>query len=199
MALQFQIYDFLEDHENEEIEDESEEEGDNNMVYIIHTFGRTEDGKSVYMKIKNYTPYFYIKLPESWTFNMAKMKMKRMYSYLCEGNFVWHSYAKHLIAIKVVEKMSPEGFDNGKKYLFAQLIFNNSKAMKSFRYKFETTKIKIHLDSRSAKEYLFSISEFDDKEDKNLGNALNFIKQRWIANNYEVRDKDIDDAVQLFK
>lgn len=37
------------------------------------------------------------------------------------------------------------------------------------------------------------------KEDKNLGNALNFIKQRWIANNYEVRDKDIDDAVQLFK
>ncbi len=37
------------------------------------------------------------------------------------------------------------------------------------------------------------------KEDKNLGNALNFIKQRWIANNYKVRDKDIDDAVQLFK
>ncbi len=37
------------------------------------------------------------------------------------------------------------------------------------------------------------------KEDKNLGNALNFIKQRWIANNYEVRDKDVDDAVQLFK
>ena len=37
------------------------------------------------------------------------------------------------------------------------------------------------------------------KEDENLGNALNFIKQRWIANNYEVRDKDIDDAVQLFK
>ena len=37
------------------------------------------------------------------------------------------------------------------------------------------------------------------KEDKNLGNALNFIKQRWIANNYQIRDKDIDDAVQLFK
>jgi tRNA nucleotidyltransferase/poly(A) polymerase len=37
------------------------------------------------------------------------------------------------------------------------------------------------------------------KEDKDLGNALNFIKQRWLANNYEVRDKDVDDAVQLFK
>jgi len=37
------------------------------------------------------------------------------------------------------------------------------------------------------------------KDDKNLGNALNFIKQRWIANNFQIRDKDIDDAVQLFK
>ena len=37
------------------------------------------------------------------------------------------------------------------------------------------------------------------KDDKNLGNALNFIKQRWIANNFHIRDKDIDDAVQLFK
>ena len=37
------------------------------------------------------------------------------------------------------------------------------------------------------------------KDDKNLGSALNFIKQRWIANNFQVMDKDIDDAVQLFK
>ena len=37
------------------------------------------------------------------------------------------------------------------------------------------------------------------KDDKNLGNALNFIKQRWIANNFQIKDKDIDDAVQLFK
>ena len=81
---------------------------------------------------------------------MAKMKMKRLYTYLGESNFVWQSYAKHLIAIKVVEKMSPEGFDNGKKYLFAQLIFNNSKAMKSFRYKFEADKMKIYLDKKNS-------------------------------------------------
>ena len=37
------------------------------------------------------------------------------------------------------------------------------------------------------------------KEDANLGNAINFLKQRWVANNYEIRDKDIDDAIQLFK
>ena len=37
------------------------------------------------------------------------------------------------------------------------------------------------------------------KEDKNIGYALNFIKQRWLANNYQISDKDVDDAVQLFK
>jgi DNA polymerase elongation subunit (family B) len=173
MALEFQIYDFIEDHENEEIEEDSDEgEYGDNMVYIIHTFGRTMDGKSVYMKIKNYTPYFYIKLPEKWSMSMAKTKMKRLYNYLSEGNLVWQSYAKHLIAIKVVEKMSPEGFTNGKKYLFGQLIFNNAKAMKSFRYKFETEKMKIYLDSKSPKEYYYNISEFDDKADKELGKTF---------------------------
>lgn len=37
------------------------------------------------------------------------------------------------------------------------------------------------------------------KEDKNLGDAINFLKNRWMANNYEIRDKDIEDAIQLFK
>ena len=174
MTLEFQIYDFIEDHENEEIDDDSDEDNDNtnNMVYIIHTFGRTMEGESVYMKIKNYTPYFFIKLPEKWSLNMAKMKMKRLYTYFSEGNFVWQSYSKHIIAIKVVEKMCPEGFDNGKKYLFAQLIFNNYKAMKSFRYKFETDKMKISLDKNSQKQYFYNIYEFDEKEDKELGKTF---------------------------
>ena len=37
------------------------------------------------------------------------------------------------------------------------------------------------------------------KEDKNLGNALKFLEQRWLANNYEIREKDINDAIKLFK
>ena len=37
------------------------------------------------------------------------------------------------------------------------------------------------------------------KEDQNLGNAINFLKNRWMANNYEIRDKDIEDAIKLFK
>ena len=37
------------------------------------------------------------------------------------------------------------------------------------------------------------------KEGEKLGNALNFLKKRWLANSYEIREKDIDDATKLFK
>ena len=36
-------------------------------------------------------------------------------------------------------------------------------------------------------------------KDQNLGNAISFLKKRWLANNYVIRDRDIDDAIQLFK
>jgi len=195
MTLEFQIYDFLEDHENEEEEDSDSEEGGENMVYIIHAFGRTIDDKSVYMKIKNYTPYFFIKLPEKWSLTSAKTKMKRLYNYLSDGKFVWKSHADHLKGIKVVEKMSPEGFDNGKKYLFAQLIFDNYKSMKAFRYKFESTKIKIQLNSNSKKdwkEYFYSISEFKEKEDKELGKTFNINgEERGSTHKIKINSKPI--------
>jgi hypothetical protein len=167
MALEFQIYDFLEDHEEENESSSSDEENSGGQVYIIHTFGRTEDGKSVYMKVRNYTPYFYIKLPERWSYNNAKKKVKKMREYFESSNFVSKSYSKHLITIKIVEKMSPEGFNNGKKFLFAQLIFNNYKAMKSFRYKFETKKI-----SFNKKNYFYEIKSYDAKEHEEYPNKL---------------------------
>ena len=60
-TIQFQIYDYME--ADETVETDSEEEGLGK--YIIHVFGRTEDSKSVYAKIINYKPYFYILLPDA--------------------------------------------------------------------------------------------------------------------------------------
>lgn len=148
MPYEFQLYDWMEDHETEEVDsddEESEEEKDKNLHYIIHTFGRTMDGKSVYMKIVNYTPYFYIKLPEKWKKSEAKGKINQIFNYLTSNmnKKVWKKFRSCLINMDVVEKMTPEGFTNGKKFLFGRLIFNNSYAMKKFRYLFEQSKIYI--------------------------------------------------------
>ena len=61
--LEFQIYDWMEDTDN--INEESDSENNMPGKYIIHVFGRCEDGKSIYAKVINYTPYFYILLPDN--------------------------------------------------------------------------------------------------------------------------------------
>ena len=72
--IEFQIYDWQEDHEFDEEDDDDDSDKNSNDIgsYIIHTFGRTLEGKSVYMRVINYTPHFYIKLPLNWTKADAK-------------------------------------------------------------------------------------------------------------------------------
>ena len=62
--IEFQLYDWLESHDNIKDED-GDYDGEEDMPgeFIIHSFGRCDDGKSVYAKITNFTPYFYILLP----------------------------------------------------------------------------------------------------------------------------------------
>jgi hypothetical protein len=62
MSIEFQIYDWVEDHEVLNFDDTPDE--DQVGEYIIHLFGRCMDGKSVYAKVLGYTPYFYILLPK---------------------------------------------------------------------------------------------------------------------------------------
>lgn len=146
--IEFQIYDWQEDHEyDEDDEDEDSSEQLSNEVgsYIIHTFGRTLEGNSVYMRVLNYTPHFYIKLPLIWTLSEANNNVKKMLSFLCSDSNkkVWKKFRNSLIDMDVVERMAAEGFTNGKKFLFARLIFNNMIAMKKFKFMFEETELYI--------------------------------------------------------
>jgi DNA polymerase elongation subunit (family B) len=156
--IEFQIYDWQEDHEyddDEDDEDSSEKLSSDVGSYIIHTFGRTLDGKSVYMRIINYTPHFYIKLPLIWSNAEANNNVKKMYSYLSSdlNKKVWNKYRACLIDIDVVEKMEADGFTNGKKFLFGRLIFNNMVAMKKFKFMFEESTIYIPGITKSAIQF----------------------------------------------
>jgi DNA polymerase delta subunit 1 len=137
MTLEFQIYDFVEDHEIVDMDTEEEHKplGD----YIIHVFGRTEEGKSVYAKVTGFTPYFYIGLPEAWEKLSSKeisKKLDIMKAWLLgkDNRKVWSRYKETLIDIELVKRKKAEGFTNGKQFNFARLVFNNSIGMKKFSY-----------------------------------------------------------------
>lgn len=133
--LEFQIYDFREENIFPQSNDSDSEDENALPKYVIHTFGKTMDGKSVYCKVTDYTPYFFVELPEDWDKKKAKKNIKHMKNYLTSkyNNKVYpRKYKDGLIDIKLVEKLKPQGFTNGKKFLFALLVFNNEISRKKF-------------------------------------------------------------------
>ena len=142
-SLEFQIYDWSEDHYVDRTDDESGSDTDKKLgEYIIHIFGRTADGKSVYGKILNFTPYFYIELPNEWyglDEYKTKKKIEGLKDYLV-GNFnkkIWGKFKPTLLKIDLVKAKKADGFTNDREFKFARLVFNNSDGMKKFRVFFE--------------------------------------------------------------
>ena len=94
-------------------------------VYIIRAFGRTLDDKSVYVKIINYTPHFYVEIPQRF----SDQHIERLVEEAKNKNSF---YKHHLLSYDIVSRCKFRGFTNDKKFKFLRLIFNNSKAMQSF-------------------------------------------------------------------
>ena len=127
--MEFQIYDYMEDHEVlDESDDESSENSENILPsFIIHIFGRTLDDKSVYCRLKNFTPHFFIKLPSKWSKSEAKSKTKLMFKWFksFQNKKVWKKFREGLVSIDVVTRKEAIGFTNDKDFNFARLVFNN--------------------------------------------------------------------------
>jgi DNA polymerase elongation subunit (family B) len=142
MTKEFQIIDFCEDHE---IEDDEDDEGNCEAIekYIIHIFGRTLEGQSVYLKVQDFHPYFYVKLPRVIKNQEGKSFIKKMSSFLREEKRIWYKYRGGLLKVLLKEEIDADGFTNNKKSLFAKLVFNSLKAMRQFKMFFEKNLIKI--------------------------------------------------------
>ena len=109
-TIEFQIYDYMET--NETVDDE-EDVG----RYIIHTFGRTSEGKSVYCKVTNYLPYFYILLPDRLQkkseFELNQI-CEKLYIYMIskDNKKVFSKFKQTLKKITIVKLKRSEGFTN---------------------------------------------------------------------------------------
>ena len=137
MSLEFQIYDFRESHQTLDDDSETEKLGE----YIIQVFGRTLDGKSVYAKLINFQPRFYIKVPEKWT----NREINRMEKYLksSSNRKVWKMHRDCLESISLVKRKKAYGFTNNKIFKYAVLFFKNMYSCKKFASLFELDKVYI--------------------------------------------------------
>jgi len=158
--IEFQLYDWLEDHDKIEYDSDGEI-GDIPGDFIIHSFGRCDDGKSVYAKITGYMPYFYILLPDKLQ-DRSKSCIDRVVKKLetdfksNENRKISYKFKHTLREVQAIKMKTAEGFTNDKQFYFIRLVFNNAEGMKKYRYFLESNDIYI---SELSKPYRLKLFE----------------------------------------
>uniref|UniRef100_A0A6C0C8E3 DNA polymerase n=1 Tax=viral metagenome TaxID=1070528 RepID=A0A6C0C8E3_9ZZZZ len=127
--LQFQIIDWHTYHEIDE---------DNEEVYVIQLFGRTIDDKDVCLRITNFQPYFFIRIPDQWSNNEVEIFLeflKNKVTYKTKNNPKYdYDYGESLLDKKVVKRHDFYGFAGKTKFKFLKLYFKSHTAMKEYSY-----------------------------------------------------------------
>ena len=83
-TIQFQILDWYQYDEetevtnNEIIHAYEDDEPETKLGYKISLFGRTDNYKTIHVKVEDFTPHFYIEIPSYWAKNKYTQTTKIM-------------------------------------------------------------------------------------------------------------------------
>lgn len=93
-------------------------------IYVINIFGRKENGDTVSVSVKNFTPYFYI--------NVERLQDKRLRAVLYDAlkASLPARMRGHFLPARIVKKKTFWGFTNGEQFSFMRLSFQNLKTMR---------------------------------------------------------------------
>nr|QBK88617.1 MAG: DNA polymerase family B elongation subunit [Mimivirus LCMiAC01] len=108
----FQIIDW--NHFDEEVDGD---DGESMSKFAVRLYGTTKDKKKIYVKVENFTPYFYIKIPKNWRKNKINIFINEI------KRRVYYEYRDSLIKYDSVDKHDFYGFTNYKLFNFIRLIF----------------------------------------------------------------------------
>ena len=168
VTYEFQVYDFCQSDKNVTPVDASDEDVPDKFEYRIHIFGRTLDDKSVYVELEDYKPYFFVRVPDTWTKNL-KLSSKNdgyykkkefttphtFYTFLRsrDNKLVFWKNRSSLIDYQICRKKIAYGFTADKEFTFIKLTFDNLQSMKKFVYAFQNNKLTVPVISPNPKKY----------------------------------------------
>jgi len=114
------LYDFRVNNENcEDYDDDDENQYIDKTQFVIQMFGYNEENQSCSITVKDFKPFFYIKVADKWT----KETKTRFLNYIKEK--IGKYYQNSIADCKLLKKKKLYGFDAGKKYKFIELKFNS--------------------------------------------------------------------------
>ena len=161
--LIFQAIDWNFKDEWLEVEDDNSSDEENSKKYkkkekkfVIYCYGSTKDKKSIRLKINNFQPYFFVKLPDTFTESNLR-ELKRYVTSNVEGYKPEDKerLEEALLSVKIIKRKDVYFFSNNKEFKFGCFKFKNKEAFHSYANIFKSP-IKL----RSFKnEYFFRLYE----------------------------------------
>ena len=116
--INIKLYDFRVFNDANEEKSEQNEYADN-TEFTIQMFGYNENNESCSIIVKDFKPYFYVKVGDSWNQN----KKLRFFEHIKER--IGKYYKNSIIDCKLLKKKKLYGFDTGKLYKFIEIKFNS--------------------------------------------------------------------------
>ena len=99
--------------------------------FIIQLYGRTLSGKSISVSVTDFTPFFFVKVPEHWD----KNNVKKFGNYV-RGEML-PKYRENLLSVKLMKKQEFYGFTDFEKFPFARFVFSNTVALRNCKKIFQ--------------------------------------------------------------
>jgi DNA polymerase elongation subunit (family B) len=146
----YQIVDwYIPENDKTQYEDDPKE-------YTINIYGKNKDGVSICTKVIGFTPYFYIKPPETWedlTDNEFKKRVQTLNIKLLEDSYdakfktkitkkqiISKNYKSHLCKLEIERKKDFWGFTNNKEFRYIKIVVKSLKLFNELRYYFQDNK-----------------------------------------------------------
>ena len=116
MSVSFRLLSFDSSDRIEEID------GKKQKAFGIQMFGVNEHGKTACIQVKDYTPFFYVKVGDEWTDNERVQFAEQV------GMSIGDETA--ILSTQLIQRKKLYGFDGGKQYNFMQFNFRHETGMK---------------------------------------------------------------------
>ena len=125
--LQFQLVDW---YGADRFDEEDDSEYKTAETYDVTLFGRTISGESVVVLVQEFHPFFFIRVPDSF----SQKQIKLFCEFIKKKNRLLKT---HLESVTLVHRYPFKGFTNNTKSKFLKLVFTTKQAMNRCRYLFQ--------------------------------------------------------------
>ena len=174
-AIEFQIISWF---SGDELLDEQSEKPEKNAYnrkdhskFVVTMFGKDLNGVTYTLKIEDFTPYFYVKVPDDFT----KSQCGQLTDWL-RGEMQF-KYKASLLRASITKRHSFRNFDQKANHKFVRFVFNNKGAMRNAVYKFQKRSKTIY------NKFLYSVlKDYTDEADFKANFKNNFMTM------YEIED-----------